>query len=330
VPPLLEIRNLAVDYGLDHGEVHSAVRGVDLVVEPGKVTALVGESGSGKSTIVLSTMDMLPPNGKRTSGEILFQGEDLLTMDAEPRRQLLGDHIAMVPENPVNSLDPLMRVGRQVAEVVTAHREITREVLREQVIRELTLMQVPEAAQAFDSYPHELAGGMVHRVMLAIATILRPKLLIADEPTSGFDVVVKAQILDVLANMKRNANLAMLMVTHDMGAVVQLADSVAVMYAGRIAEVASVEEIFRSPRHPYTAALIAALDPFARVARARLPEIPGAPADLSAVPGRCPFLARCPNATEVCLHEAEPNLRLMEATVPSPQAACYNPLPAKA
>jgi oligopeptide/dipeptide ABC transporter ATP-binding protein len=251
-------------------------------------------------------------------------------MDREPLRRLLGNEIAMVYEDPGKRLDPMMRVGVQVEEVMVAHRELSSAEMRERVIAELALMKLPEPEDLFDAYPHELADGMVHRVMLAMATILRPAILIADEPTSRFDAILKAQILDVLLRMKQESNLSMLLITHDMGAVVQLADQVAVMYAGRIAEVGSVQQIFRAPQHPYTAALIAALDPFARVQEPRLPQISGEPADLSAEAGHCPFLARCAYASETCVREPEPGLSPPDAANPAHQSACYHPIPPKA
>ena len=327
---LLQIRDLSVHYRLDGDETAQAVRGVDLTVERGQVTALVGESGAGKSTIALCTIGLLPPNARLTSGQILFQNADVLTMEREPLRRLLGNEIAMLYEDPGKRLDPMMRVGVQLEEVMVAHRELSSAEMRERVIAELALMKLPEPEDLFDAYPHELADGMVHRVMLAMATILRHAILIADEPTSRFDAILKSQILDVLLRMKQDANLSMLLITHDMGAVVQLADQVAVMYAGRVAEVGSVQEIFRAPQHPYTAALIAALDPFARVQEPRLQQIPGEPADLSAKAGHCPFLARCAYASATCVREPEPGLSPPDAATPSHQSACYHPIPPKA
>lgn len=328
MPALLEIRDLAVQYGIEDGDPVHAVRRIGLTVAPGEVTALIGESGAGKSTVALSAIGLLPPNARLTSGEILFEGEDVLTMESAALRPLLGNSIAMVYEDSGGRLDPMMRVGPQLEEVMVAHREMPSAEIRQRVIDELALMRLPEPETLFDAHPHELADGMVLRVMLAMVTILRPALLIADEPTSRFDAVLKMQILDVLQRIKENADLAMLLITHDMGAVAQLADQVAVLYAGRVAEVGSVQEIFRAPRHPYTAAMIATMDPFARVREPRLPQIAGAPADLSALAGHCPFLARCADATETCLKEPEPALSPAEAANDGHQAACYTPIPA--
>ena len=327
MPALLEIHGLAVQYGIEDGEPVHAVRGIDLTVAPGEVTALVGESGAGKSTIALSTIGVLPPNARLTSGEVLFEGADLRSMKDEPLRRLLGNTIAMIWEDPGKRLDPMMRVGPQLEEVMVAHREMPSAEIRRQVIAELALMRLPDPEAIFDAHPHELADGMAHRVMLAMATILRPRLLIADDPTSRFDAVLRAQLLDVLQRMKENADLAMLLITHDMGAVAQLADQVAVIYAGRIAEVGSVQEIFQTPRHPYTADLIASMDPFVRAREPRLPQIAVAPADLSALAGHCPFLARCTDATETCVREPEPDLAPADAATDAHRAACYNPIP---
>ncbi len=311
--PLLALRGLTVDFSVGRGTVH-AVRGVDLDVRRGEVAAIVGESGSGKSTLMLAVMGLLAPNATVT-GNAVFDGVDLVAASRSTLRELRGGRVAMVFQDPMTSLNPVHTVGRQLAEAVLVHRRVGRRAAYVRARELLELVAIPRADERLGAYPHELSGGMRQRVMIAMAMANDPDLLIADEPTTALDVTIQAQILEVLDRLRRERNLAVVLVTHDLGVVAGLADSVHVMYAGHLVEEGPVRDVFVTPAHPYTRGLLACsprLD-----SDDDLVPIPGAPPVLSDPPAGCAFEPRCAMAVERCRHEV-PVLTPVGAT----RAAC--------
>ena len=313
--PLLSIRDLTVDFAVGATTVH-AVRGVSLDVPLGQVVGVVGESGSGKSTIALALMGLLPQNASVT-GSVRFEGRELLRSSGEVMRRLRGNRIAMVFQDPMTSLNPVLTIGRQIAEAVIVHQRISSKAAYARAHELLEMVAMPDAGQRLRSYPHELSGGMRQRVMIAIAMANEPELLVADEPTTALDVTIQAQILDMLKELGRHRNLSIILVTHDLGAVAGIADSVHVMYAGRPVEYGDVREIFYRPAHPYTIGLLACL-PRLDTRVSDLEPIGGMPPLLTESPKGCSFAPRCPHAEERCRVE-EPSLR----TVGQTSAACH-------
>ncbi len=314
---LLSLRGLVV--GLRHGhDVSPIVRGVNLDVAPGERVGVVGESGSGKTLTMLSVLRLLPsPPLEILDGEILFAGENLASASERRLREVRGAEIAMVYQDPMTSLNPLLHVGYQVAEALKAHgastiqaRETTRDALRQVGLSD------PERVER--SYPHELSGGMIQRVMIAMALAASPRLLIADEPTTALDVTIQQQILDLVLDIQTTTSMAVLWVTHDLGVVARLVDRVVVMYAGRVVEDAPTRELFRHPSHPYTAALLASLPGTQHSHRSLLHQIGGNPPDPTRLDGGCPFRPRCPFAIDQCAHEEPPLLPRGES-----RAACW-------
>ncbi len=303
-----------------------AVRNVTLGLEPGEITALVGESGAGKTTAGLSILGILPRQGVITGGHIRFEGQDLESLRGEALHAIRGDSISMIFQDPVAGLNPIVEVGQQVEEVVSIHREISKREARQLALEALAAMRLPDPDRIARSFPGELSGGMCQRIMIAIATVLNPKVLIADEPTAALDVTVQAQILDELERPRRERGTAILFITHDMGIVAQVADRVTVMYAGAVAEAADVQTIFKNPRHPYTWALLDTLPRLDVRRDRRLVQIPGAPPDLIHWDGRCAFLERCPKAPTICRTDEEPPLLAAPNGQPGHRLACYNPV----
>jgi peptide/nickel transport system ATP-binding protein len=317
--PLLALRGLRVAFPSRRGLVR-AVDGVDFDIAGGEVLALLGESGCGKSVTSLALMGLLPATA-RVEGEITFQGRDLRAMDPASLRALRGDALAMVFQEPMSSLNPVLTVGRQVAEALVAHGRADRRAAKARAIELFGEVGLSDPARRYGAYPHELSGGMCQRVMIAMAIACDPALLIADEPTTALDVTIQKQILALIEDLRRRRGTAVLLITHDLGVVAENADRVAVMYAGRIVETAPVRDLFASPRHPYTRGLLDSM-PDLDDEDAVLHAIPGQVPDLAALPPGCAFAARCPRATEHCLAEAPPLL----PHGPGRAARCWHPL----
>jgi oligopeptide/dipeptide ABC transporter ATP-binding protein len=306
VSSLLEIRGLRVSFATDAGPV-PAVRGVDLSLAPGETLALVGESGCGKSVTALSILRLVAvPPGAIDAGEILLEGENLLAVPEARMREIRGNDVAMIFQEPMTSLNPVLRVGEQVAEAIELHQGASREQARARAIEAFARVGIPAPEQRVDEYPHQLSGGMRQRVMIAMALACNPKLLIADEPTTALDVTIQAQILELIAKLQRELGMAVLLITHDLGVVAETARRVAVMYAGRVVEEADVLDLFERPRHPYTAGLLRSR-PRLDVAHGKLVPIEGSVPDALHQPSGCAFHPRCPLAEERC-RQAEPPL----------------------
>jgi oligopeptide/dipeptide ABC transporter ATP-binding protein len=304
--PLLRVERLTLRF-----PAADPVRDLSFAVDPGETLAIVGESGSGKSLTALALMRLLPRSAQVPSGRILLGGRDLLTLDARAMRRLRGREVAMIFQEPMTSLNPVMTVGRQIAEVLTLHEGLRGAAARARALELLDLVRIPDAARRIDDYPHRLSGGMRQRVMIAIAVACRPALLIADEPTTALDVTIQAQVLDLLDTLRRELGMALVLITHDLGVVAQWADRVVVMYAGRKVEEALPATLFARPLHPYTRGLLAASprpDGGPHYRQRPLAEIPGSIVSAAGERG-CPFRPRCPEARDACgvfLPEPEP------------------------
>jgi len=307
--PLLQIRGLRTHFFTESG-VAKAVDGVDLEIRAGEVLGLVGESGSGKSVTALSILRLIPdPPGRIVAGEILFRGQNLIQLPWDAVRKIRGREISMIFQEPMTSLNPVFTIGRQVMEIILAHEPQTpREVAQRRAVDILTEVGIPDPATRMTQYPHELSGGMRQRVMIAIALVLNPALLIADEPTTALDVTIQAQILDLMLEMKgRHVGGAILLITHNLAVVAETCDRVAVMYGGKIQEVAPVHNLFRNPAHPYTKGLLASLPRVDGDRATRLTTIPGAVPDIHNLPVGCKFSTRCVDRFEPCA-DIEPPL----------------------
>ena len=298
---ILEIDALTVRFATPDGEV-SAVSDVSLHVDKGECLGIVGESGSGKSQTFMAAMGLLAANG-RAAGAVRFAGTDLLTADERTLNGLRGNRLAMVFQDPMTSLTPHMRIGRQLTEVLQRHRGLDAAAARAAALAMLARVQVPEPERRLAMYPHELSGGLRQRVVLAMALLCGPDLVIADEPTTALDVTVQALILDLMRELKETQGTSFVLITHDLGVVAGLADRVAVMYAGRVVETAAVQEIFAAPRHPYTKGLLACTPRLTDPPMAELPTIPGQPPNLQKLPPGCSFNPRCASAFERCRAE---------------------------
>jgi peptide/nickel transport system ATP-binding protein len=289
---LLRVEDLRVEFPTEDGIVH-AVDGVTYQVFNGRTLGIVGESGSGKTVSSLTTLGLTRRQGARVSGRILFEGRDLVTLPEDELRKIRGNEIAMIFQDPLSALHPLYKVGRQLTEAVRAHRDVSKAKARERAVELLGLVGIPEPAQRIDQYPHEFSGGMRQRVMIAMALANEPKLLIADEPTTALDVTVQAQILALMERLQRELGMAIVIITHDMGVVAEMADDIAVMYAGRIVETASAARIFSDPEHPYTWGLLRSIPSLDRPRDEDLVPIPGTPPSLIRRPSGCHFHPRC-------------------------------------
>ena len=296
---LLEIRDLRTTFATAAGAAH-AVDGVSLSLDAGRTVGLVGESGCGKTITALSIIRLVPPPGHIAAGAIEFAGRDLLQLPERAMRAVRGAEIAMIFQEPTTSLNPVFTIGDQIAEAIRLHREVSRSAARKQTIEMLRTVEIPEPERRVDAYPHQLSGGMRQRVMIAMALSCRPKLLIADEPTTALDVTIQAQILDLLGALQRRFGMALLLVTHDLGVVAERADEVAIMYAGRIVERGSVAEVFRAPLHPYTRGLLDSIPKVGTARQRRLDAIPGVVPDLLRLPSGCRFRDRCALAIADC------------------------------
>jgi peptide/nickel transport system ATP-binding protein len=319
--PLLEITNLHTEIRLRSTTVH-AVDGVSLHVEAGETLGVVGESGCGKTITALSIMKLLPTGGHITSGAIRLGGIDITALPEEDMRQVRGNEVGMIFQDPLTSLNPTMTVGKQIAEAVVLHREVNKEQAMDRAVEVLDLVGMPKARERVNDYPHQFSGGMRQRAMIAMALACEPKLLIADEPTTALDVTIQKQILELIDDLRRRLGMAVILVTHDLGVIAGRADRVAVMYAGKIAESTDTGTLFRNPRHPYTEALFEALPESAAATRERLYSIPGLPPDLTKPPPACRFAPRCRYAADRCRTE-EPQLL---GDVPGHTYACFYPV----
>lgn len=313
MPHLLEVKNVQTHFPTRAGLV-KAVDGVSFHIERGELLGLVGESGCGKSITALSVMRLIAPPGKIVAGEILFEGVNLLKISDEKMRQIRGNDIAMIFQDPMTSLNPVFTVGEQIAEALRLHRTLSRKQAKTAAIEAMREVAIPDPARRIDDYPHQLSGGMRQRVMIAMALACNPKLLVADEPTTALDVTIQAQILELLNDLRRSRELAVLLITHDLGVVAEVADRVAVMYTGKIVEQSPVEELFARPKHPYTEGLLRSVPKLTveQVAKAeRLETIEGVVPSPTSLPPGCHFAPRCshrmPRCTEgeIPLYELE-------------------------
>jgi peptide/nickel transport system ATP-binding protein len=306
---LLEIENLSVHFHTPEG-VARAVDGVSFGLAPGETIGLVGESGCGKSVTALSILGLIPsPPGKIESGKIRFNGQNLLDLDSESLRKIRGRHISMIFQEPMTSLNPVLPIGRQVAEPLMVHQKLSRAAALDKAADWLNHVKIPAAAQRLNDYPHQLSGGMRQRVMIAMAMICGPRLLIADEPTTALDVTIQAQVLSLMTRLKEELEMSLLLITHDLGVVAQMASRVVVMYAGQIVEEAGVVDVFDHPFHPYTQGLLKSAPRAVRSGERirRLNEIPGTVPPLTQLIVGCKFADRCPHNFELC-REKQPTL----------------------
>jgi oligopeptide transport system ATP-binding protein len=303
---LIEVRNLQTQFFTQDGIVH-AVNGISYEVAEGETVAIVGESGSGKSVGVMSLIRLIPePPGKIVNGEVDFDGQDLLQLNEEELRQIRGNRIAMIFQDPMTSLNPVLTIGRQITEALELHLNMNREESRSRAIELLELVGIPDAGARLDDYPHQFSGGMRQRVMIAMGLSCNPQLLIADEPTTALDVTIQAQIVDLVTRLQSELGMAIIWITHDLGVVAGLADRVLVMYAGFIVEEGPVDVIYGQPRHPYTLGLLRSIPRLDLGRQKRLIPIEGLPPDLLDPPESCPFAPRCPFVIDKCLEENPP------------------------
>ena len=315
--PLLQIKALKTYFASDEGTV-LAVDGIDLDIAKGETVGLVGESGSGKSVTALSIMQLIPrPPGKIVSGQILFREEDLLKKSEEEMRQIRGEEISMIFQDPMTSLNPVLTIQDQIAETIKLHQRVKESEVTDRVVEILEMVGIPDAPARLKNYPHQFSGGMRQRVMIAIGLSCHPELLIADEPTTSLDVTVQAQILELMKELKNKTGMSILLITHDLGVIAEMSDRVAVMYAGRIMEYSDVTSIFEGPQSPYTQALLESI-PRLDISRNRLIVIPGMIPNLVDPPKGCRFHPRCKYAQDVC-RKQEPKFREIK---PRHFAAC--------
>ncbi|MFO1318718.1 MAG: ABC transporter ATP-binding protein [Burkholderiales bacterium] len=315
---LLDVRNLQTHFFTRAG-VAKAVDGVSFSIDAGETLALVGESGCGKSVTAFSLLRLIAdPPGRIVGGSVHFDGRDLAVLSDAELRNVRGNRIGMIFQEPMTSLNPVFTIGDQIAESVLAHRRVSKREARARAVELLDLVGIPDPGRRVHEYPHRLSGGMRQRAMIAMALACEPKLLIADEPTTALDVTIQAQILDLLDELKTRTGMAVLLITHDLGVVAQHSQRVAVMYAGRIVEQAPTRALFEQPRHPYTRGLLASI-PRAGATAARLAEIPGLVPALTAMPAGCAFAPRCASAVDRCRAEAP----ALEYAGPSRQVACF-------
>ncbi|MDT0457074.1 ABC transporter ATP-binding protein [Streptomyces sp. DSM 41527] len=317
-PALLDVRDLRVEFRTRDG-VAKAVNGVSYRVAPGQTLAVLGESGSGKSVTAQAVMGILDsPPGFVTGGEIIFQGRDLLTLRREERRKVRGAKMAMIFQDSLSALNPVLTVGAQLGEMFEVHEGMSRKDARGRAVELMERVGIPAARERVGDYPHQFSGGMRQRIMIAMALALGPDLIIADEPTTALDVTVQAQVMDLLAELQRELTMGLILITHDLGVVADVADTIAVMYAGRIVETAPVHQLYRAPAHPYTRGLLDSIPRLDQKGQ-RLYAIKGLPPNLTAIPPGCPFHPRCPLARDVCRTDPPP---LYEAG-PGRASACH-------
>ena len=302
---LLAVQDLKVSFDTEDGVVH-AVEGISYEVKPGKTLGIVGESGSGKTVGTLTIMGLTRAANTQISGKAIFDGEDLLSASEQQMRAIRGDEIAMIFQDPLSSLHPFFTIGSQLVEAIQVHNKVSKAAARTRSAELLTMVGLSDARDRLNRYPHEFSGGMRQRVMIAMALANEPRLLIADEPTTALDVTVQAQILELIADLQAQTGTAMIIITHDLGVVAEVADEIAVMYAGRIVEQASATELFANPQHPYTQGLLASIPRLDRDRTAGLDPIAGRPPSLIAPPSGCAFHPRCPRAFDRCSADLPP------------------------
>jgi peptide/nickel transport system ATP-binding protein len=311
--PLLSVRDLRVGFATEDGVVQAA-DGVSFELSPGEVLAIVGESGSGKSVTAQTLIGLTRANNARIEGSVQLGGEELTEASDADMRRLRGEKIAMVFQDPMTSFNPVYRIGAQIVEAIRAHRpDTSKREGKARVVELFEAVGIPKAEQRVDDYPHEFSGGMRQRAMIAMALALEPEVLIADEPTTALDVTIQAQILDLLEQLNRERNLATILITHDLGVVAEVADRVLVMYAGKVVEQGTLDEIFYDPQHPYTWGLLGSLTRIDRPRPHRLPQIAGQPPSLLDLPRGCPFRPRCPHEFSKCSEYPGLDARLVEA-----------------
>jgi len=319
MPKLLEVRNLKTQFFTQDGVVH-AVNGISYHVDTGETVAIVGESGSGKSVGVMSLIRLIPqPPGKIVDGEVLFDGQDLLKLKEDELRDIRGNRIAMIFQDPMTSLNPVLTIGRQITEALELHLHMNKEQARKRAVQLLEMVGIPGAESRLDDYPHQFSGGMRQRVMIAMGLSCDPQLLIADEPTTALDVTIQAQIVDLTRRLQDELGMAIIWITHDLGVVAGMADRVLVMYSGFIVEEGNVNDLYAHPRHPYTLGLLRSIPRLDLGRQKRLIPIDGLPPDLLEPPTHCPFAPRCSFVQEKCWQE---NPSLVEVT-PGHKAACW-------
>lgn len=296
---ILQVKDLQVSFSTYGGEV-KAVRGVTFDLHKGETLAIVGESGCGKSVTSQSIMRLIPePPGKIAGGEILFNGKDLIQLKEAELRKIRGANISMIFQDPMTALNPTLTIGEQIMEGILQHEKLSRQQARSAAVEMLKLVGIPRPEERLKQYPHQFSGGMRQRIVIAMALICRPEVLIADEPTTALDATIQAQILELFREIQKKTGVSIILITHDLGVVAQVADRIAVMYAGKIVELGSRREIFYQPKHPYTQGLLQSV-PRLDIDKAELVPIPGSPPDLFSPPVGCAFAARCPYAMEVC------------------------------
>jgi len=305
---ILEIKNLNIGFELQQG-IAQAIYGVNLELEKGGSLGLVGESGCGKSVTAMSIMKLLPKNAVISQGQILFEGKNIISLSQKEMGQIRGRKIALIPQDPLTSLNPLYTIGDQILEAVKLHHKVSRKEAKNIAIEALKSVKIPEAEERFNNYPHEFSGGMRQRVIIAMALSCNPDLIIADEPTTALDVTVQAQILSLIKDIQKERGTSLLLITHDLGVVSEVCDRVAVMYAGRIVETADVKSIFKSPSHPYTQGL---LDSLPATGKDKLNPIKGQPPAVTEEIKGCPFNPRCPHAMDICRHVEPENIELTQ------------------
>jgi oligopeptide transport system ATP-binding protein len=318
VEPLLEVQNLRTEFPTSDGVVH-AVNGISYTVMPGEAVGLVGESGCGKSISALSVLNLVPKPGQIAAGKVMFEGQDLLSLNDDQIRKVRGNEVAMIFQDPMTSLNPVLSVRTQMTEPLLLHKGMDQSAADKRAIELLELVEVPGARSRLKDYPHQFSGGMRQRVMIAMALACEPKLLIADEPTTALDVTIQAQILDILNKLRKEVGMALIMITHDLGVVAGLCDRINVMYAGFIVEHATTEALFATPTHPYTLGLLRSIPRMDMERKAKLIPIEGFPPDLITIGDRCPFQARCIYAVDRCFAENPPLEKVSESHL----AACW-------
>ncbi len=318
-PALLDVKDLRVTFATADGDV-TAVNNLNFTLRAGETLGIVGESGSGKSQTAFALMGLLATNG-RIEGSAVFNGREILNLPEKQLNKLRASEISMIFQDPMTSLNPYMRVGEQLIEVLMMHKKISKHEAFEESVRMLDAVKMPEARKRMRMYPHEFSGGMRQRVMIAMALLCRPKLLIADEPTTALDVTVQAQIMTLLNDLKREFNTAIIMITHDLGVVAGICDRVLVMYAGRTMEYGTARDIFYQPSHPYSIGLLSAVPRLDADGSAMMVTIPGNPPNLLRLPQGCPFQPRCPYAMDICM-----NMPPLERVGAERLRACYKPL----
>jgi len=305
---ILDVRNLKTQFETRNGTV-KAVDGVDISIESGDTLGIVGESGCGKTVLALSIMRLIPnPPGRIVSGQIRFKDTDLLGLDENKMRQLRGSEISMIFQEPMNSLNPVLKVGDQIAEVIRLHEGLSEKDALDRVLDMLRLVGIPSARNRLNSYPHQMSGGMRQRVMIAMALACNPALMLADEPTTALDVTIQAQIIDLINKLKEEVNTSVMLITHDLGIIAEMARHAAVMYTGKVVEYSSVLELFSTPLHPYTRGLMESTPQKASEKGSYLSTIPGVVPNLYELPSGCSFRNRCPEVMDICSRE-EPILR---------------------